>query len=306
MSLALPIQVGTINDANNDERHASYIPMLQSSGSAISLYEARRCGRQLPTFIILCGGLCCLVLYFRVEVYLGLRRPLSSYKDNLVTRHPMPGDSSIASTHFVLPTGSQRLMSLQCADQWISKGVLCAELLTDLNKPVQADLEAPIDVVWTFVQNTPYFQAWKDEFARKTQLSNPSQGGRARNFRDLGQLKYSMRSVSQNMPFARTGSVLSTSLPCSLPNEATAPSEAVDPNRPCYKMQVPPWYNLTSEGPSSKIRFIAHWDVFSSSLKDRITTLPTFNSHAIESQLINVPGLSDTLVWLCLQLVAGA
>ncbi|CAG8717017.1 6480_t:CDS:2, partial [Racocetra fulgida] len=57
------------------------------------------------------------------------------------------------------------------------------------------------------------------------------------------------------------------------------------------KMQIPTWLNTAWKNPRTgmkRIEIIKHSDIFTD-----ITVLPTFNSLAIESQMMNIPNLFD-------------
>ncbi|NRG16648.1 stealth conserved region 3 domain-containing protein [Rhizobiales bacterium] len=121
-------------------------------------------------------------------------------------------------------------------------------------------MSQPIDVVYTWVDDE--FPGYKEElrkFAGDKRDTNPN---RTRDNLDL--IKYSLRSISRNMPFVRRIYLLTC--------------------RP----QKPAWLDADH----SKIRIVHHDEVMAADI------LPTFNSFAIVSHLHMLPGLSDRFVYM--------
>lgn len=85
--------------------------------------------------------------------------------------------------------------------------------------------------------------------------------------RDMGQLKYAMRSVFMHAPYVRNFIVVVS-----------------DKER-----QVPDWLDASHP----RIRIVEHKEIW-----DNVTNLPSFNSQCIEWSLMNIPGLSDKFLYL--------
>lgn len=117
----------------------------------------------------------------------------------------------------------------------------------------------PIDVVYLWVDGGD--PVWQEERARVLGTSSvqgePSQGTWL--FRDRDELLYSLRSLEENAPWVRKVHLLTAN-------------------------QVPPWLNL--KHPRLEVHF--QRDIFAEP-----QALPTYNSHAIESQIHRIPGLSE-------------
>ncbi|MXN64637.1 hypothetical protein GR183_06950 [Stappia sp. GBMRC 2046] len=121
-------------------------------------------------------------------------------------------------------------------------------------------MNEPIDVVYTWVDDEfPGYKGELQKYAGDKRDTNPN---RTRDNLDL--IKYSLRSISRNMPFVRRIYLLTC--------------------RP----QMPAW--LDPDHP--KIRVIHHDEVMAADI------LPTFNSFAIVSHLHMLPGLSDRFVYM--------
>jgi hypothetical protein len=128
-------------------------------------------------------------------------------------------------------------------------------------EPYQGVVNFPIDLVYLWVDgNSPQWQASRKEHA---ELNAPaSDGGDAWLFRDRDELLYSMRSVEQFAPWVHRIHLVTAD-------------------------QVPRWLNLDSD----RVTLHSHSDMFADP-----GALPTFNSHAIGSQLHRIPGLSEHYV----------
>jgi hypothetical protein len=142
---------------------------------------------------------------------------------------------------------------------------------------------------------------------------------------------YSVRSVLNLLPFVKKGTLLSASLPVTLPIETTSLDEDFighdSAGASCRVMQTPLWLNASmATQNSSRLQLLSHWDLFQSSeVKDlsawRRKALPAFNrsadyslrsyraakadlmnmtecSHAMESQLVNIPHQSEILIYM--------
>ncbi|KAF9150883.1 Xanthine phosphoribosyltransferase 1 [Linnemannia schmuckeri] len=160
-----------------------------------------------------------------------------------------------------------------------------------------------MDVVYTWVNGSdprlltikeeyqdrsPFFQAYRapDEtrwakFRNAGIIRTPSAAASATDltsnrFRDMNELKYSVRSVSKY--FSR-----------SLFNRIHILTTAVDEKN--EEIQVPSWLDLESSG--DRVRMVPHGAIF-----DNSSDLPSFNSLAIESQMHHIPGVTDIFLYL--------
>lgn len=122
----------------------------------------------------------------------------------------------------------------------------------------------PIDLVYTWVDSSD--QQWldkKQEYSPKNTLHDESTS--AARYLNRDELKYSLRSVWMYAPWIRNIYIVTDD-------------------------QVPSWLNDTYD---SSIKVIPHSKVF----HDK-SALPTFNSHAIESQLHHIEGLAEHFIYL--------
>ncbi|KAM9955710.1 hypothetical protein ACTFIW_002350 [Dictyostelium discoideum] len=108
-----------------------------------------------------------------------------------------------------------------------------------------------VDLVYTWVNGSD-----PKHFATKQKLKNKNQRVFASSFRDIGTLKYSLRSVRQYAPWIQNIYIITAD-------------------------QKPDWFD--SKNPDN-VRFISHRDYFHNK-----SDLPTFNSNAIESNFWNLP-----------------
>ncbi|KAF8945460.1 Xanthine phosphoribosyltransferase 1 [Haplosporangium gracile] len=169
-----------------------------------------------------------------------------------------------------------------------------------LNETEGQDLT--MDVVYTWVNGSeprllttkeeyqdrsPFFQAYRaaDEaqwakFRNAGIIRTPPAASAAdltsNRFRDMNELKYSVRSVSKY--FSR-----------SLFNRIHILTTAVDEKN--EEVQVPSWLDLESSG--DRVRMVPHGVIF-----DNSSDLPSFNSLAIESQIHHIPGVTDVFLYL--------
>ena len=148
--------------------------------------------------------------------------------------------------------------------------------ITGLRYPV-ADCVEPIDAVYTWVNGSDATVAAAKERALHALESwvAPVAGAAApapdlhsledNRFRDLGELRYSMRSLLKNAPWFRHIYLVTSG-------------------------ETPTWLNLSHPA----IRVIPHKDIF---LRPE-SNAPSFSSSAIESALHRIPGLSDNFVYV--------
>lgn len=129
------------------------------------------------------------------------------------------------------------------------------------------DFTEPVDVVYTWVDSAdPVWQEAYREFKQSIPAgaSHPSSRDLAR-YTSRDELKYSLRSLEMNMPWIRNIYLVTAG-------------------------QAPDWLNTEN----SKIKLVSHSEIFDSPLE----CLPTFNSHAIETQISNIEGLSEYFIYV--------
>lgn len=125
----------------------------------------------------------------------------------------------------------------------------------------------PIDVVYTWVDGSD--PAWKERMhraladARATTTLHPTATNESR-FVSRDELKYSLRSLDMYASWVRRVFLVTDG-------------------------QVPDWLDVNHP----KLTIVKHSELFGEN-----GTLPTFNSHAIESQLHRIPGLSEYYLYL--------
>lgn len=118
----------------------------------------------------------------------------------------------------------------------------------------------PVDAVWTWVDDAdPAWQSRLDDARRQAGMAVVDRGDHEARFRNHDELKYSLRSVAMYAPWIRHHYIVTDD-------------------------QTPAW--LDSSNPD--VTVVSHREIF----KDP-SALPTFNSHAIGSQLHRIPGLAE-------------
>lgn len=129
-----------------------------------------------------------------------------------------------------------------------------------LRQRLQAE---PVDVVYTWVNHRD------PEWAAAFRQHRPSEGIPGRDaaalsrFHSVDELRYSLRSVAQNLPWASRIHVLTN---CAPPN----------------------WLDVDHD----RIQWVRHDSVIP------VVFLPTFSSHVIESYLHHIPGLADRFLYM--------
>ncbi|MFD6364065.1 stealth conserved region 3 domain-containing protein, partial [Streptomyces roseolus] len=133
-----------------------------------------------------------------------------------------------------------------------------------LTKRLMWDVDFPIDAVYTWVDDTdPAWRAKRDAARQAAGLAtDDAQSGDVR-FRNRDELRYSLRSLATHAPWIRKVFLVTDD-------------------------QVPSWLN--TEHPD--IQVVSHREIFADP-----SWLPTFNSHAIESQLHRIEGLSEHFLY---------
>ena len=128
----------------------------------------------------------------------------------------------------------------------------------NLHKPEKV---GPIDVVFTWVDGSdPEWQEKKAAWSRDGAIRSADNHQR---FLSRDELRYSLRSVYQHAPWVRNIYIVTDS-------------------------QRPDW--LKNDG---RVTVVDHKEIF-----ENPSHLPVFNSHAIESQLHRIPGLSEWFLYL--------
>ena len=131
---------------------------------------------------------------------------------------------------------------------------------------VEADaLAEPIDAVYLWVDGSdPGFQQSMRRASVAHGLASGDERLATRRFRDIAELKYSLRSLEAYAPWIRHVYIVTNG-------------------------QVPAWLNVREP----RMSLVTHEMLF-----PERTHLPTFNSHAIEVHLHRVPGLSRRFLYL--------
>jgi glycosyltransferase involved in cell wall biosynthesis len=137
--------------------------------------------------------------------------------------------------------------------------------LEALNTVLTSDIDFPIDVVYTWVDgDEPGWLERKNATLAGMGLLPVDAAAGAVRFRSRDELRYSLRSLEMFAPWVRHIWIVTDD-------------------------QVPSWLDTTHP----KITMVTHKEIFG----DR-GSLPTFNSHAIESQLHHIEGLSEHFLYL--------
>ena len=126
-----------------------------------------------------------------------------------------------------------------------------------------------IDILWTYVNGTE--EHWIENFNRWSQEKYDD-----KRFRDYESLKYSMRSVYENIPFDIHWHLL-------IQDEFQIPT-FLNKSKLIY-------YNDTSK--PETLRIIFHRDIFPNN-----SYLPIFNSNAIESMFHNIKGINECFIYM--------
>ncbi|MFI9262947.1 stealth family protein [Streptomyces werraensis] len=140
-----------------------------------------------------------------------------------------------------------------------------ARTLAEFAVPLPEDHQFPIDVVYTWVDDSdPAWRASRDRARNgvRTQELHEQAANDSR-YTSRDELRYSLRSLHQNAPWVRNIYLVTAG-------------------------QAPSWLRT-----QPNFRVVDHREIFSDA-----SALPTFNSHAIESQLHHIPGLSECFLYL--------
>ncbi|MEV5691692.1 stealth family protein [Micromonospora globbae] len=123
------------------------------------------------------------------------------------------------------------------------------------------DVTFPIDIVYTWVDGTD--PDWLRRRAEVTGMPYHAEAASAARFLSRDELRYSLRSVHLFAPWVRHIYLVTDD-------------------------QVPPWLDQSAPG----LRVVSHREIFADP-----SVLPTYNSHAIESQLHHIDGLSEHFLY---------
>ncbi|MCX4527150.1 MULTISPECIES: stealth conserved region 3 domain-containing protein [unclassified Streptomyces] len=128
------------------------------------------------------------------------------------------------------------------------------------------EVDFPIDVVYTWVDDSdPKWRERRDDAKRAAGIATDggADSGDVR-FRNRDELRFSLRSLAMYAPWVRNVYIVTDD-------------------------QTPDWLDTTQPG----IKIVSHREIFADE-----NWLPTFNSHAIESQLHRIEGLSEHFLYL--------
>ncbi|MFE9566002.1 stealth conserved region 3 domain-containing protein [Streptomyces sp. NPDC006487] len=130
---------------------------------------------------------------------------------------------------------------------------------------LMSDVDFPIDVVYTWVDDTdPAWRQRRDRVRRRMGMPFDGADSGDVRFRNRDELRYSLRSLQMFAPWVRTIHLVTDD-------------------------QIPEWLDTRQPG----LEVVSHRDLF-----PEPSWLPTFNSHAIESQLHRVEGLSEHFLYV--------
>ncbi|TXS35253.1 stealth family protein, partial [Streptomyces sp. t39] len=154
----------------------------------------------------------------------------------------------------------RRLPSLEATAK-LQVGEHAYPTLTQFTKKLMWDVDFPVDVVYTWVDGAD--PAWLRRRAEFSGEGYHAEAANAARYLSRDELRYSLRSLHMYAPWVRTVYLVTDD-------------------------QTPSWLNTAVPG----IEVVSHKDIFRSS-----AGLPTFNSHAIESQLHHIEGLSEHFLY---------
>ncbi|MGI5469043.1 stealth conserved region 3 domain-containing protein [Streptomyces sp. CA-132043] len=126
------------------------------------------------------------------------------------------------------------------------------------------DIDFPVDVVYTWVDDAdPAWRERRDAARRAAGLPTDHVDSGDARFRSRDELRHSLRSLAMYAPWVRTVHLVTDD-------------------------QVPDWLDTAHPG----LKVVDHRELFADTAQ-----LPTFNSHAIESQLHRIEGLSEQFLY---------
>ncbi|MGD6748493.1 stealth family protein [Streptomyces sp. BH106] len=128
-------------------------------------------------------------------------------------------------------------------------------------EPLPDDVDFPVDVVYTWVDGSD--PQWQQRRAAAVGEPYHPEAANAARYLNRDELRYSMRSLHLYAPWIRNIYIVTD-------------------------RQVPSWLNTAHP----QIRVVDHQEIFTDP-----DVLPTFNSHAIESQLHHIDGLAEHFIY---------
>ncbi|MFX4294793.1 stealth family protein [Streptomyces bohaiensis] len=134
--------------------------------------------------------------------------------------------------------------------------------LPEFSHPLPDDIRFPVDAVYTWVDGSD--PAWLRRRAEHAGEGYHEEAANAARFLSRDELRYSLRSLAQYAPWINHVYLVTDD-------------------------QTPDWLDTTHPG----ITVVSHREIFADP-----SVLPTFNSHAIESQLHHIEGLSEHFLYL--------
>ncbi|MFE6285297.1 stealth family protein [Streptomyces sp. NPDC057877] len=177
--------------------------------------------------------------------------------DTLVAPRPNRRAERVPRTGVATYAPDSLFTALAAADRTLPRVRTRAEFA----RPGCEDVRFPVDVVYTWVDGRD--PEWRRRRAACAGRAYHEEAANAARYLDRDELRYSLRSLTQYAPWARTVYLVTDE-------------------------QVPAWLD---EG-AGHLRVVSHKEIFSDP-----GLLPTFNSHAIESQLHHIDGLSEHFLY---------
>ncbi|MFG2723474.1 stealth family protein [Streptomyces sp. NPDC048416] len=141
------------------------------------------------------------------------------------------------------------------------RGLLTVRTREEFTTVLPRDITFPVDAVYTWVDGSD--PAWLERRSRFSGATYHAEAANAARYANHDELRYSLRSLDMYAPWIRTIYLVTDD-------------------------QTPSWLDTSAPG----IQVVSHRDIF----RDP-RVLPTFNSHAIESQLHHIDGLSEHFLY---------
>lgn len=136
------------------------------------------------------------------------------------------------------------------------------DTLSILNQKRLNHVDFPIDIVYTWVNGSD--PEWlKGYYEAKREVAANHQNNSMSRYNDNNELKYSLRSLEMYAPWVNKVYLVTAD-------------------------QRPDWLE-----PNSKLEIVSHRDIFEDE-----SALPVYNSHAIETQLHRIKGLSENYIYM--------
>jgi hypothetical protein len=223
------------------------------------------------------------------------------------------------------PTLSEAFFSPECAEAWVATGTLCKQIIEG---KITAEMRnaLKLSIIHTWVNGSDErLIAWKEAVVQgqppPTMRGKKRPGDAARHFRyltfyqffamgytedrlrvrDHGELVHSMRSIMKSLRQEEIANLHLVTGDLPLRTEDGIPAGDIRIG------QVPTWLDLQKVC-STTLRVHHHWDIFKMRVQGAIernakvwreSSLPTFNSIAIETQLVTLASeLTDTILYV--------